>query len=352
MNGKRNLGVDLLRIFSMYLVVVLHVLGQGGILTGLTPYSPSYYTAWLVEVAAYCAVDCFGLISGYVSYRREYNLRKLLPVWAQAAVYSVGITVLFRLFVPGTVGLRDLLLAFFPAASQKYWYFTAYFGLFFFLPFLNLLVNSLDEKLARRLAITLIAVFSLLPAAFRSDLFFTRGGYTFLWLAVLYLLGACLGRYGGEKGPSPLACLGGYALCLLLTWGSKLALETATIRLFGEPRWADTLVSYTSPTVLFSAVFLLLFFRQLPLRSSLLRRGIGFFSPLAFGVYLIHTHPLVWNHLLAGRFAAYTSLPLGLCIVAALLTAAIIFLACALIDLLRMRIFHVVLRRKKQSVRA
>ena len=32
---KRNLGVDLLRSLSMFMVVVLHVLGQGGILTAL-----------------------------------------------------------------------------------------------------------------------------------------------------------------------------------------------------------------------------------------------------------------------------------------------------------------------------
>lgn len=332
----------------MYLVVVLHVLGQGGILSGLEPYSFPYYTGWMLELAAYCAVDCFGLISGYVGYNRDPALKKLLPTWAQAAVYSVGITVLFRLFRPETVGLRDLLWAFFPAISQEYWYFTAYFGLFFFLPFLNRLVEGLDFKMARRLGITLVGVLSLLPTVTRTDLFFTRSGYTFLWLGVLYLLGAILGKYGGKQGPSPLSCLGGYFLCILLTWGSKLALESATLRLWGEPRWVDTLVSYTSPTVLLSAAFLLLLFRQLRLGNPLLRRGVGFFAPLSFGVYLIHTHPLIWNYLLADRFASYVSLPIWLCLLAVLLTAAAIFFTCALVDLLRLHLFGLFFGRKKE----
>ena len=45
METTRNLGVDLLRSLSMFMVVVLHVLGQGGILAALLP---RYGTAVLV----------------------------------------------------------------------------------------------------------------------------------------------------------------------------------------------------------------------------------------------------------------------------------------------------------------
>ena len=33
---NRNLGIDLLRIVSMFMIVLLHVLGQGGILSPLS----------------------------------------------------------------------------------------------------------------------------------------------------------------------------------------------------------------------------------------------------------------------------------------------------------------------------
>ena len=45
MAQQRNHGIDLLRMVSMFMVVVLHVLGQGGILAALLP---RYGTAVLV----------------------------------------------------------------------------------------------------------------------------------------------------------------------------------------------------------------------------------------------------------------------------------------------------------------
>ena len=66
---KRNYGIDFLRIYSMFLVVLLHSLGQGGLLQNLSITDKQYSFVWLLEIFAYCAVNIFGLISGYVSYR-------------------------------------------------------------------------------------------------------------------------------------------------------------------------------------------------------------------------------------------------------------------------------------------
>ncbi|EOS72255.1 hypothetical protein C819_04357, partial [Lachnospiraceae bacterium 10-1] len=52
---ERNYGIDLLRIIAMLLVVVLHVLGQGGVLEASKGVRAA--VAWFFEVAAYCAVD-------------------------------------------------------------------------------------------------------------------------------------------------------------------------------------------------------------------------------------------------------------------------------------------------------
>ena len=68
-NDGRNYGIDALRLFSMFLIVIMHVLGQGGILNRATGHV--YRVGWLFESFAYCAVNCFAIISGYVSYSEE-----------------------------------------------------------------------------------------------------------------------------------------------------------------------------------------------------------------------------------------------------------------------------------------
>ena len=71
----RNYGIDLLRILSMVFVIVLHSLGQGGILSASVSQSSQYKAAWLLEIIAFCAVDIFGLISGYVSYNKTTKIK-------------------------------------------------------------------------------------------------------------------------------------------------------------------------------------------------------------------------------------------------------------------------------------
>lgn len=78
---KRNYGIDFLRILSMLMVVFLHVLLQGGILGAAKPNSINYWTAWFLEIACYCAVNCFALTSGYVMCRSRPKFSRLGGLW-------------------------------------------------------------------------------------------------------------------------------------------------------------------------------------------------------------------------------------------------------------------------------
>ena len=60
-----------------------------------------------------------------------------------------------------------------------------------------------------------------------------------------------------------------------------------------------------------------------------------FLSPMAFGVYLIHVHPCVWNYFMGGRWAFLAEKPAPLLALGVLGSAVAIFLVCAFIDWLR-----------------
>lgn len=57
MKQEREYGIDALRIVAMWMIVILHVLLQGGILERLEESSWRYMTAWSLEAAAYGAVN-------------------------------------------------------------------------------------------------------------------------------------------------------------------------------------------------------------------------------------------------------------------------------------------------------
>ena len=60
---KRNYGIDMLRLVAMFFVVICHVLGHGGVMKNATGYN--YSVSSLLQIVAYCAVNCYAIISGY-----------------------------------------------------------------------------------------------------------------------------------------------------------------------------------------------------------------------------------------------------------------------------------------------
>ena len=320
-----NDGIDLLRMTAMLMVVVLHILGKGGVL-GAAPFpSVRAGAAWLLEAAAYCAVDCYALVSGYVGGRHRWA--DLAALWLRVAFYTVGITAAFALLLPGSVSGDNWLRAVCPVLFNQYWYVTAYFCLFCFLPLLEPAVRAMSRRQLGGTAAGLTVLLSLLPTVFQRDAFGTQAGYHGLWLMAVYVVGAYFGRYGFPQWLKGFRALLGYGVLTGLTWAVKVVCGSGA------------LLQYTSPTVLGAGVCLLALFQGLHL-PGWLRRTVAFAAPLSFSVYLIHAQPLVWKYLIADRFASFASHSAPGLALRVVGTALAIYVACSLLDLPRAALFR------------
>ena len=150
MEQKRNYGIDLLRIVAMVMIIVLHILGAGGIIYTLEPLTPMYVTAWFLEFAAYCAVNCYALISGYVGIYSKFKISNISQLWLQVTVTTLAITLGFY-FIGADVTGQDILNSCMPIKNQFYWYFTAYVCLYLLTPALNWFLLNTTKKMARYL---------------------------------------------------------------------------------------------------------------------------------------------------------------------------------------------------------
>ena len=345
--ARRNWGIDLLRIVCMLMVPTLHVLRHGGVLAATKPLTMNYELAWLIETACSCAVDCFALISGYVGYGHRHRFSALLRLCFQALFYTLGWTTLFLALKPELVGRTEVLKAFLPFVGN-YWYLTAYFCLYFFMPHLDSVVRGLSESGIRKLIGSTVVVFSLLPTLLQFmaslfavpklnvDLTMSVGGYSFVWLAALYVLGACLRKLNVTA--SRRRCALCFVACVALSWGWRLVAD-ALRHTAGIERLVPALLTYyISPTVLGCAICLLLLFAQLgpgPKAISFAR----VFAPPSFGVYLWHDAQLPRTHLLKGAFAQLATLQPPLMVAAVLVSALAIWLTGSLIDLVRSKLY-------------
>ena len=191
---ERNYGIDFLRILSMFMAVVLHVLGQGGILDTAAPGSTNYWVAWLLEALMYCAVDCFALISGYVLSVTKTKISSVVSLWFQTLFYSVLITVLFFLFFhDASISKTDILISCFPIITKHYWYISAYLGMYILVPILNVALLNVKKQTLEIVFIGMLFVFGGFSLKF--DPFNLGEGCSVLWLSLLYLLGGYLRKY-------------------------------------------------------------------------------------------------------------------------------------------------------------
>lgn len=338
---ERNMGVELLRIVSMLMVAAAHVLGQGGVLAGVQdmPGSAGYAAAYLLESCCYMVCNSYALVSGYVGAEGHFRYARLFETQARVLFYTVLITVVFCIAMPELFGFTLIKNALFPAMTGQYWYYTAYFGLMLFVPALQCMIAHLNRVQFRNLIVSIILLFSVLPALFVSDIFQTAQGYSLWWLIALYLIGAYIKKYGCPFLKKPLPAMLVYAMSVLVTWGINLA----EARGVGVP--LPNMLVFTSPAMLLASISLLVAFSgfRIPARMG---KVVGLCAPLSFSVYLIHVHPLVWSYLFEGRFAAFAAYPAYGIVPAVIGAAAAIYAVCTLIDAVRAWLFRICRVRK------
>ncbi len=340
---ERNYGIDLLRIVSMVLILCLHIIGQGGLMVRNTADPSNYNACWLLEAAAMCAVNCYGLVSGYIGVNGKFRAGRIVELWLQVFFYSAGITLVYHFLKPGLIKAEILQKSLLPVTTGTYWYFSGYFVLFFVMPFINKGVQALSQKELKQLVAALVLCFSVLPCIPKgqgNDFLQMVGGYSFVWLAVLYTMGAAIRRME-IRVPKKGWLLLIYLVSAVATWAGKLALDEYTRRTQGTVDFqpGKALTTFHSPTVVLCAVCLLLFFREVK-PGEWMSRLIAVLAPATFSVYVFHLHPLIWSELLDNAFVSFRSLSAVAVIPAIFLSATGIFLVLAAFDQIRIALFR------------
>ena len=348
-NPNRNYGIDFLRILSMLFVLLLHILKHGGILANLEKFSLGYNIAWFVEICAYCAVNCYALISGFFGYSSKQKYSNIINLYFQTAFYAVLATGIFYIMNPDEIGKKAFIKAVFPFGFNVYWYFTAYFCMFFFIPFMNKILEVCDFKQLTGLVSASIIFFSIIPLIFKSDVYFTNNGYTVLWISVMYIIGGYIRKFELHRKISNIKCILLYFGAVLVTFGQKVITEYVKYAVNGETVNEGLFIKYTSPTMVICAVSLLCLFAKVDFKDGM-KKFTAVFSPFAFSVYLIHTAPFVWSKVMKNRFVSYAEFNPFVMILLVFATTIGIFALCSLIDFVRVQLFKM-FRIKELSVK-
>ena len=319
---NREVGVDVAKVVAMFLVVLLHVSGQIG------------EEGAFIHSISYCCIDVFALASGYLCLNATWRFAKILRLWLQTVFW--GVVVLSACKVACyEIHLKDVVDVFLPVSRYSYWYFTSYTLLFFVMPLLNAAIKNVTQQ-EFQYALSAIFILVCMTSLFEGDICYLGHGYSFAWLAVLYVTGGYLRLYQPIRWKSRTCFIVAF-ISVLLGFSLGLFFDATGFHHPGEK--VRLAVSYVSPFTVVEAICIFVGCQNLKIHNARVAKFWEMLSISTFGVYLIHVQPFffkkVWPQLL-GRVlpdSVWKLVPIEI------LLALAIYIGCTFLELLRIKVF-------------
>lgn len=320
--GSRNSNLELLRIVSMLLVLLIHFVPHHCLPDpeSLSSETGTTLINLCLKSLSFVCVNCFILISGYFGIR--WKIKSFLSLLFQILFWIfLGICIAYFLNIGLENNVTDALIGFINAR----WFIPAYLALYVIAPVLNAFTEKCSStELLRYLLI--FYLFSTLFGYFLLSREFNEG-MSLISLIGIYLTGAYLKREDSVfKQFNARTSLLSYFLCGLVLFIASLCLYIVGFN--------KSIYGYLNPVVIIQSVFLFLFFKNLKIKFNPV---INFIAASAFSVYLFHMHPMiVRSYGECCRYLAETSW--GILTVPAFFIS--LFAFCVVIDKIRIFLFQ------------
>lgn len=286
---ERQSNIELLRIVSMFFIVLEHILIMG------TDFFTSSVGNQLVVANSiigftYIGVNCFILITGY--FGADFSWNRLLNLYLICFFYElVGFLVAYG---QGDVEWSTTALSYmlFPLSHSNTWFIRCYVILLLLLPILNAGIERLDKK-QYQYALVLLTILNLYFGWFHKQTNFNGDGYNASQMVYVYAIGRYLNRYvDWEKIKSYRRYIFAGWVILAIIWG---VVQNINELVHIVPHWNGW--AYNNPIVLVSAIVFFAYFRCMDVPQS---KTINLLGATMLGVFLIHMNRYLGTYIYKG----------------------------------------------------
>ena len=335
---KRIANIDFIRIIGMIAIVICHILYHGKALEKYKQYSQLE----LLNISCMWHVCSFGLISGLVGVN-SHKFSNLLYLWIMVVFYSFLFHFIFNNLVTSVVKI-SLISNIFPVINYKYWYFTAYFGCYPFLPFVNTGILSLSQIQVKKSIYFILGIF-IIWSYYHIDVFQQNNGRSPLSLLMFYIFGSYIYKYiffrKNAKNIRILIIIILFLIYIIITY---FCYHISIKNSFNESHAKFKNIfrpSINSLTMILQACSITICVGQIKFNNTI-SKIITFIGPLTFDVYLIHENFYI-NYYFIQKSFIDSSIDLNLSTIFFLVfkKTIIIFIICIFIAYIRTYIFKI-----------
>lgn len=337
-NGKgseRYSNLELLRIICMLAVIASHYVVNSGVekLYDFSNITQNMLFLQLWGMWGKTAINVFVLISGYFMCTSQLNVKRFAKIYLELKFYNIAIFLIFLLLGYERLGLTAIIDTFFNVFSQVNVGFSASF-LFFYLmiPFYNMLIINIDKHLHGTLILILLVMHTITSTFFFNHEVFSHVG----WYITLYFIASYIRLHPLDWMNNNRICGVILAGSILLSYLGVLVVDFLGVR-YGFVEYYHMTSNSNKLFALLVSVFLFLFFRNIKMGNYKIINSI---ASTTFGVFLIHASSDAMREFLWEKLFGVKELYNGSFFVLvghALVAMILVFAACSVIDLLRIR---------------
>ena len=349
----RESNFELMRIISMFFIVVYHVLVHGQILEHATG-SMELITVF-IEAFILVHVNSFILITGYFQCKSKMRFGKVLSLNNMTWFYKVVIMLIFIGFgivAPDIISIIQTLL---PIDFGIYWFISSYLILYLISPILNKVIDNSTKKDLQKIIIILFIIVSLLSTLTRDVFFNTVTGRSLSTFILLYFIGAYIRLYPINTSyfmkpftleTKRLIYVILFLFCAIFSTFCWLGYDY--LGQFGSvAREISAIlgyihISFVSPLVILQSIFYFLIFSTFTFRS----KKVNFIAKYVLGIYLIHENIYIRTYLYDWLgFSNIESVTIKTLLFVIIISVAI-FIICLIIEMIRQIIFKLIYNSK------
>ena len=281
----RSSNLELLRIFSMFLIVCHHFAVHSGFkLMATNDISFNILWTQFLAIGGKLGVDLFVLISGYFLIKSNAKPSSLLRLWLLTAFYGMGLYIIFSLTGDVKFSVRELLINFLGLLTRTYWFVTCYAVMFIFSPFIANALRGMSKEAYKWLLFLSVILWSLIPTlAIAQNIKYYYS--SLIWFFVLFAIAGYLRLYVDVSKLSRRFLLSLTFISLFFIVLYYVCIDIY-VKIYGRGYndWFFWARENSFFVLVLSIAIFVLFLKLKDFKSKL----VNYVSATMFGVYLIH----------------------------------------------------------------
>lgn len=191
--SKRESNLELFRIIVMFLIVAHHYVVNSGLTSLIYKDLTAKRSLFLLLFGAWgkTGINCFLLITGYFMCQSQISLKKFLKLLFTLEFYKLTIYLIFLAMGRiefSVLGFAKNMLPFTDVSDN---FFGCYLLFYLFIPFLNILIQNMNEAQHRWLLLLCVYVYVVLATLQHCSV--TMNYVT--WFMVLYIIASYMRLY-------------------------------------------------------------------------------------------------------------------------------------------------------------